>query len=155
MINLEAAIAYSEARGDQKINGFSGEIRPVENLGLEKGDTFTFPEKFDNVYKGKLNGYDVEYIYVTLANGTVKPFYPSTFTKRREVYDEDGAGTGEWIHTQGTAADLYRRYGSVAQGMQALAGKTLTVTDLIPVRTLRYNSEVLTTNFIPVIDIVK
>ena len=53
MATLEQEIKRNIARGDKKVNGFTGAVRSLENLGLEKGDEFTIPEKFD-VYEQKI-----------------------------------------------------------------------------------------------------
>lgn len=153
MATLEQEIKRNIARGDKKVNGFSGAVRSLENLGLEKGDQFTVPESFD-VYEQKIGENKVEYIMVELANGNAKPFYPSTFTKSRTVYNQDGTSTGNRVFTKGTAAELFRQYGSVQDGMNALKGKTLKVTDVEQVDTLRYGTTSLMKAQIPTIDLV-
>ena len=146
------------AAGDEKVNGFSGEIRSLENTGLEKGDVLQIPEKIEvfRKYFGKDKENHADYIFCTI-NGTenVKPFYPSTFVKRRQVYDEDGTPTGEFKYTKGKAADLYRTFAKVEDGMNALRGKKLVVTDIEPVRTLRFGTNTMMTSQIPVIDFVE
>lgn len=154
MATMEVEMARAKARGDKKVNGFSGEIRSLENLGLEVGDTFTIPETFD-IYEQKIGENSAQYIFVTLSNGNVKPFYPSTFTKRRTVYNEDGTSTGEFKYTLGSAAELYRSKGSVQAGMEALKGLSLTVSNIDLVPTLRYGTTSMMKAQIPTIDIVK
>lgn len=155
MGTLAVEIKRAEARKDKVCNGFSGEIRSLDNDGLEKGDVLIIPEKFE-VRERRFGDNSAQYILCEL-EGTdrVKPFYPSTFTKIRTVYDEDGIATSERVHTTGSAAELYRSFGSIADGMDALRGKKICVTDVIPVRTLRYNSDQLMTAQIPVIDLVE
>lgn len=153
MAGLATEVARATARGDKKVNGFSGAIRSLENNGLEKGDKFTIPETFD-VYEQKIGENKVQYIFVELGNGNVKPFYPSTFTKVRTVYNEDGTSTGTRVHTKGSAADLFRSKGDVATGMDALRGKTLEVTNIEMVPTLRYGTTSLMQAQIPTIEIV-
>lgn len=158
MAGLAVEMDRALARGDKKVNGFSGAIRSLDNLGLEKGDQFTIPESFDVMEQqfGQVpNITKTEYIFVTLADGNVKPFYPSTLVKSRTVYNEDGTSTGERVHTKGTAADLFRAQGKVQKGMEALKGKTLKVTDMETVRTLRYGTTSLMNAQIPTIDIVE
>lgn len=153
MATLEQEIKRNIARGDKKVNGFTGAVRSLENLGLEKGDEFTIPEKFD-VYEQKIGDNAVQYIMVELKNGNAKPFYPSTFTKSRTVYNQDGTSTGQRVFTKGTAAELFRQYGSVQEGMDALRGKTVKVSDIEQVDTLRYGTTSLMKAQIPTIDLV-
>lgn len=153
MATLEQEIKRNMARGDKKVNGFSGAVRSLENLGLEKGDEFIIPESFD-VYEQKIGENKVEYIMVELKNGNAKPFYPSTFTKSRTVYNQDGTSTGNRVATKGSAAELFRQFGSVQDGMNALKGKTLKVSDIEQVDTLRYGTTNLMKAQIPTIDIV-
>lgn len=154
MATLAVEVSRAEARGDKKVNGFTGAVRSLENIGLEKGDVLEIPEKFD-VFEQKIGDGTAQYILCKL-NGTenVKPFYPSTFTKSRTVYNENGESTRERVHTTGSAAELFRSYGEVAKGMDALRGKKIAVTDIKEVRTLRYGTTSLMTAQIPVIDLV-
>lgn len=154
MAGMQVELKRNLARGDKKVNGFTGAIRSLENLGLEKGDQFTIPEKFD-VYEQKLGENAVQYIMVELTNGNAKPFYPSTFTKTRTVYNKDGESTGVRVSTKGSAAELFRTFGNVAEGMNALKGETLKVTDIEEVDTLRYGTTTLMKAQIPTIEIVK
>lgn len=154
MAGMQVELKRNLARGDKKVNGFTGAIRSLENLGLEKGDQFTIPEKFD-VYEQKLDKNTVQYIMVELTNGNAKPFYPSTFTKTRTVYNKDGESTGVRVSTKGSAAELFRTFGNVAEGMNALKGETLKVTDIEEVDTLRYGTTTLMKAQIPTIEIVK
>lgn len=153
MATLAVELERAKARGDKKVNGFSGAIRSLDNLGLEKGDEFKMPENFE-VFEQKIGDNKVEYIMVELTNGNAKPFYPSTLVKSRTVYDEDGTNTGTRVYTKGSAADLFRSKGSVQEGMNALKGKTLKVSDVETVRTLRYGTQSLMNAQIPTIDLV-
>lgn len=154
MAGLAVELERAKARGDKKVNGFSGAIRSLDNLGLEKDDQFTIPESFE-VYEQKIGDNKVEYIMVELTNGNAKPFYPSTFVKSRTVYNEDGTSTGTRVHTKGSAAELFRSKGSVQEGMNALKGKTLKVSDVEIVRTLRYGTTSLMNAQIPTIELVE
>lgn len=153
MAELTVEVKRAEARGDKKVNGFKGAVRSLENIGLEKGDVLTIPEKFE-VFEQKIGDGVTQYIFAQLENGNVKPFYPSTFTKQRTIYNEDGTSTGERVFTQGSAAELFRGFGSVQEGMDALKGKKIKVTDITPVRTLRYGTTSVMTAQIPTIDLV-
>ena len=153
MAGLSVEVARAKAAGDKKVNGFEGAVRSLENLNLEVGDQFTMPENYE-VYEQKIGDNKAQYIFIDLGNDNVKKFYPSTFTKSRTVYNEDGTSTGERVHTMGTAAELFRTVGSVADGMNLLKGKTLKVTDIKTVRTIRYGTTSLMNAQIPTIDLV-
>lgn len=155
MATLAVEIARAEARKDKVVNGFSGEIRSIENVGLEKGDILTIPDKFE-VREQKFGDNVAQYIFCQLGDTeNVKPFYPSTFTKMRTVYDENGVSTGVRVFTTGSAAELFRSFGDVAEGMNALRNKKIRVSDIQEVRTLRYGTTSLMTAQIPVIDLVE
>lgn len=153
MATLAVEITRAQAAGDKKVAGFSGSVRSLENLNLEVGDTWTFPTSYD-VYEQKLGDNTVQYIFIEI-NGNAKKFYPSTFTKSRTVYNEDGTPTDQRVHTSGTAADLFRTAGSVKEAMNLLAGKKVKVTDMLTVRTLRYGTTSLMNATIPTIDLAE
>lgn len=152
MALLTVEIKRAQAAGDKKVMGFSGAMRSLENLNLEVGDEWTFPEKYE-VYEQKLGDNSVQYIFIQIGD-IAKKFYPSTFTKSRMIYNEDGTPTGQRVHTDGTAAELFRTAGSVNEGMNLLAGKRVKVTDMKIVRTLRYGTTSLMNAMIPTIDLV-
>lgn len=153
MAGLSVEVARAKAAGDKKVSGFNGAVRSLENLNLEVDDQFTMPESYE-VYEQKIGDNTVQYIFVDLGNDNVKKFYPSTFTKSRTVYEEDGQSTGQRVHTMGSAAELFRSAGSVADGMNLLKGKTLKVTDIKTIRTMRYGTTSLMNAQIPTIDLV-
>ena len=153
MASLTIEMARAKANGDKKVSGFKGAQRSLENVALEKGDRFTFPQSYD-VYEQKIGENTVQYVWVEI-NGNAKKFFPSTFTKSRTIYNEDGTSTGERVHTLGTAADKYREFGTVEEGMKALAGKTVEVSDVQVVRTLRFGTSSVMNTQIPTIDIVE
>lgn len=154
MAQLAVEVARALANGDKKVAAFKGGVRSLENVALEVGDQFTFPTEFE-VYEQKIGDNTAQYIWVTLANGNAKRFYPSTFTKVRTVYNEDGTSTGERKFTTGTAAEEYRKHGTVQDAMQAMAGKTVKVTAMEDVRTLRFGTTSLMNTQIPTIDFVE
>lgn len=155
MATLAVEVSRAEARGDKKVNGFKGEVRSLENIGLEKGDVLTIPQTFQ-VFEQKIGDGVAQYILCKLGDTeNVKPFYPSTFTKQRTVYNEDGTSTQTRVHTTGSAADLFRSFGKVEDGMNALRGKKIVVTDVKTVRTLRYGTTSLMNAQIPVINLVE
>lgn len=154
MATLAVELERNKARGDKRVNGFSGAIRSLDNLGLEKGDKFTLPEEYE-VYEQMIGDNTVQYIMVELEDGNSKPFYPSTLYKSRTIYNEDGTSTGERVHTMGTASELFRTKGSVQEGMELLKGRTLVVSDIKTVRTLRYGTTQLMNAQIATIDLVE
>lgn len=151
MAQLEVEKARAAANGDKKVTCFTGGVRSLENVALELNDTFTFPDTFE-VYEQKIGDNKAQYIWVVLEDGNAKRFYPSTFTKSRTIYNEDGTSTGERKFTLGTAAEEFRKHGTVEEGMQALAGKKVKVTKLETVRTLRFGTTTLMNTQIPTID---
>ena len=153
MATLAVEIKRAEAAGDKKIAGFTGAVRSLENLNLEVGDEWTFPTSYD-VYEQKIGDNRAQYIFIEV-KGNAKKFYPSTFTKSRTVYNEDGSSTEQRVYTEGTAAELYRSAGSVNEAMELLAGKKVKVTDVKTVRTLRYGTTNLTNATIPTIDLAE
>ena len=152
MATLAVEIKRAEAAGDKKIAGFTGAVRSLENLNLEVNDEWTFPTSYD-VYDQKIGDNHAQYIFIEV-NGNAKKFYPSTFTKSRTIYNEDGSSTEQRVHTEGTAAELFRSAGSVNEAMKLLAGKKVKVTDVKTIRTLRYGTTSLTNATIPTIDLV-
>lgn len=153
MATLAVEIKRAEAAGDQKIAGFTGAVRSLENLNLEVGDEWTFPTSYD-VYDQKIGDNHAQYIFIEV-NGNAKKFYPSTFTKSRTIYNEDGSSTNQRVHTEGTAAELFRSTGSVNDAMKLLAGKKVKVTNIRTVRTLRYGTTSLMNATIPTIDLAE
>lgn len=154
MAKLEVEMARAAANGDEKVTGFKGGVRSLENVALELNDTFTFPTTFD-VYEQKIGDNKAQYIWITLEDGNAKRFYPSTFTKSRAVYNEDGTPTAVRKHTLGTAAEEFRKYGTVNDGMNALAGKRVKVTNIETIRTIRYGTNQVVNTQIPQIDFVE
>lgn len=137
----------------EKSRAIASGVRSLEVVSLEVGDQFTFPTEYE-VYEQKINGNTAQYIWITLVNGNAKKFYPSTFTKSRIVCDEDGTPTGERKYTTGTAAEEYRRHGTVDEAMRALAGRTVKVTNIEIIRTLRFGTTSVMSTPIPTIDFV-
>lgn len=159
MGTLIQEVQRANARGDKSQKGFTGAIRNLENTGVELGDKFKIPEGDFEVRVQKIGNNEAEYIFVELLNepGQYKQFYPSTFTKNRYVYNEDGTRVEprQRVETKGTATDLFKKYGGVEEGMKALQGKTLEVTNMEEVRTVRFGTTSLMNAQIPTIDIVE
>lgn len=149
---LATEIARARAQGVVSIgNQFTKAIRDVELNNLEKGDVFTIPTEFD-VQSQKIGENTAEFIFVEVAGGNVKRFFPSTFSKMRTIHNEDGTSTGQRVFTTGKAAEDFRKYGTVQEGMENLKGKKLIITDMKPVRCLRYGTTTMNTEYVPVID---
>lgn len=156
MGKLAIEIERAENAGAKRVNGFEGAVRSLEDVSFRKGDTFEFPQTYE-VYERKFGDNKAQFIFVTV-NGdenNVKAFYPSTFTKSRAIYNEDKTLTGRRAHTMGTAAEEFRKYGTVTAAMEALKGKKMKVTDEVTVRTLRYGSTELMDAQILTIDFVE
>ena len=153
MSTLAVEMARAKANGDRPVAGFTGGQRSLDNVALEVGDKFTLPEKY-TVYETMIGENKAEYIWIEV-NGMAKKFFPSTFTKSRRVYNEDMTPTETRVHTNGTAAELYRQFGTVKEGMEALAGKTVVVSDIQTIRSLNFIGTRVVNVQIPVIDLVE
>jgi hypothetical protein len=155
MLTLVVEDSKANENGAKRIAEFGGAVRSVENTNFEAGDTFTIPEDFE-IWEEPIQGSDkvMQYIFVELTNGKVKRLYPSVFTKARQVYNEDGTMTNKRVYTTGSAADLFRTKGTVQDAMNLMKGKTITVTAVNEVRTLRYGTTDLIFAQIPVLDLV-
>ena len=154
MAGFSVEVARAKANGDKQVAKFEGAVRSLENLNLEEGDQFVMPEKYE-VFEQKIGTGKAQYIFIDLGNDNVKKFYPSTLTKSRTIYNEDGSSTGQRVYTKGTAAELFRSVGSVEEGMNLLKGKTLKVTKVETVRTIRYGTTSLMNAQIPTIGLVE
>lgn len=132
MLTLEIAIRKEIAKGTKRVSGFSGGI-PGEHCGFELGDTFTIPTQF-LVYEEKIGECANQFIFVETVNGNIKKFYPSQLSRRVSIYNSDGLPTGCKIYADGTASQFYKQFGTVVDGMNALKGKTIRVTDITKVQ---------------------
>lgn len=160
MAHLEFEIERAAANGDviaTEIGSFSGAQRSLENLGLEVGDTWTFPKDGYKVCLTKVgNTENIEYIWINLENGSAKKFFPSTFTKSRGLFEEDEKGRpapllgkdGMQVRmkTEGSAAELFRTEATVDEGMNKLRGKKVTVTKVTNGKILNFNDPNRTQN---------
>lgn len=147
----------AKAAGDVEVTSgnFDGAQRSLDSTSLELGDKITFPKVFDKIYKSKrFNG--TQYILVETEGGKVVQFFPSTFTKRRQIVEADGTPIkGAFMKTEGTAADLFRTHSTINDGMKALAGKTIVVSKVNEGTTMRWGTkDTMTTQFLT-IDLVE
>ncbi len=154
MATLEKALPPRPKNETRRVSEFTNKSGRIEFFGLEKGDQFTVPQEFE-IWEEVLNGTRLQYIEITLTTGVVKHLYPNVFIKCRTVYAEDGTTTGERASSNGTAVNLFRSCKTVQEGMDALRGKTLKVTDMRIVRTLRFGTTSLMDARLPTIDIVE
>lgn len=154
MATLEQEIKCAKKTEPKKVPEFSQKMRSLTFDGLEKGDLFTIPYNYE-IWEEELNGTTLQYIKITLISGVEKHLYPTVFRKSRIIYNEDGTSTGKRVFTTGTAAKLFQSCKNIQEGMIALRGKTLKVTDVKIVRTLRYGTTSLMDAQIPTIDIVE
>lgn len=129
MRTLEIAIRKEIAKGTKRASGFSGCI-PEKPCGFELGDTFTVPTQFE-VYEERIVECTNQFIFVETVNGDIRKLYPSQLSRIVSIYDSDGLPTGCKIYANGTASQLYRQFETVADGMNALKGKTIRVTDIV------------------------
>lgn len=160
MFDLNYEITRTAKNGDKDIAGFSGGMRQVELNLLEEGDVFTFPDKIQ-ARETLVNGRKAEYCFVVVqkkGNPNAKQyvqFYPGTFTKSIAVVDANNMPTGTRVHTTGSAAEEFWSHPTIAEAMDAMAGKTCKVTKSTMVHTFRFGSttetrdtSVLTIDFI-------
>lgn len=147
MANLEFEVKRAiEGRGDRgRQNGkFSGAMRTGENVAFAKDDVLQFPSEYidnQNTFEGDFG----EYVFVEDQNGNAKQFFPSTFWKHRDIYEEEVVNgrkvpktTGASDETNGTATSLFKSFPTVDDGMQALKGKKIKVSDVRRIKTLSY-----------------
>jgi len=158
MATLEKAKPQHPTKAPKRVAEFSEKIRTLENFDLEKGERFIIPINY-KIWEKDLNGNAVQYIEVHIVNaiqeGVVKHLYPSVFRKCRTLFNEDGTSLGTRVWTDGSAAEMFRKFKYMRQGIDALKGKTLVVSDIKYIRTLRYGTTSLMFAQIPTIDIVE
>lgn len=130
---LKQQEARAIANGDYRVSDFSGAVKAMESFGFEEGDVFTVPTEF-NVFCQRVGGCISEYIFVVTQDDQVRKLYPSHFTRR--VRKHDGSDWVGYVCAKGTACDLYRKFGSIGEAMDALKGKTIRVSNVERVLTL-------------------
>ena len=121
----------------EKIDGFTKQMRGIESTSLEIGDEFTIPQK-PEVYSMTLGSGTAEFIVVETKNGICKRFFPSVFYKNGFVIGKDGIITGERVASSGKVCEDARNCQTVAEAMQKLAGKKVTITALTKAYTIDY-----------------
>ena len=94
------------------------------------GDTFTIPENPD-VYDFIHGGDILQFIFVETQSGFVKPFAPEMV-----FFILKSPQTKETVQVSGSVADFIRSCNNLAEAMQKLAGKKVTVTGLTKAYTI-------------------
>lgn len=137
------------------VAGFTAKtfIKGDENITFEKGDVFTMPSEYNQVFHQQIGNYFTEYIIVDV-NGIGKRLYTSAFYKNVRVYDKDCLATGQSVSASGTAVEAFQKHDDVKSGMQELAGKTLRITNIQRVTTKRFGQMEIMSTPVMVIDIV-
>lgn len=143
-MSLTLEIERAKAQGAEELAGFTGAVRSLDLSTLEKGDVFTLPETYE-VYREKIGDNHAEFIFVETQSGEVKKLYPSMFTKSRSLVNEDGSiisvnGRAQRMSSSGSACDEFRKHATVQDAMNALATKTIEVSDVKTGRVLRFGS---------------
>ena len=95
------------------------------------GDTFTIPENPD-VYDFMHGGTILQFFFVVTKSGSVKPFVPEM------VFFILNPRTEETIQVSGEVADFIRSCNNLAEAMQKLAGKKVTITAITKAYTIDY-----------------
>lgn len=137
---------------------FSKPMRSTENMAFEVGDVITLPTPPFNVFKRAIGSNVAEYVIVEVKSAagveSAKQFYPTVFTKRRPIYNEDKTPTGRSEVTKGTAAVKAREFVTTNEAMEALAGKKVKVSDIDIIRTLNFDRTDVVDDKIMTLDLV-
>lgn len=96
------------------------------------GDTFTIPENPD-VYDFRHYDDILQFVFVETQSGIIKPFAPEmVFFILRSLQ------TKETFQVSGEVADFIRSCNNLAEAMQKLAGKKVTITAITKAYTIDY-----------------
>lgn len=150
-LEFEKLEKKAAARGHVVINGFTGAVKDLDLVTLELNDEFTLPMDY-KVRKGEFG----EYFFIKTDNTNKElEFYPSIFTRSRQVFNEDLTPTGVRKHTMGSAAEQFRNHATVAEAMADLAGHTIKVSAIETIRSKRYDRNELQDVRIMTLDVIK
>ena len=180
-MELDVEIRRDCARGAEEVQSFGMAVNSinVSAMTIKKGDVITFDaealkhklrQPIRNSFKEVpvLNEQGIEIgtrkeqnkaVYVKLPcsrNGaqTLVNFYPSFFTKSREVV-ENGQRTGNFKSASGTAVDFVQNYSDMDEAFAALVGKKVEVADIIRFKSLAFGSDTKTRDeWVPVLNFV-
>ena len=98
------------------------------------GDTFTIPENPD-VYDFIHSSGILQFIFVETQSGFVKPFAPEMV-----FFILKSPQTKETVQVSGEVANFIRSCNNLAEAMQKLAGKKVTITALTKAYTIDYTN---------------
>ena len=96
------------------------------------GDTFTIPENPD-VYDFIHGGDILQFVFVETQSGFVRPFAPEMV-----FFILKSPQTKETVQVSGKVADFIRSCNNLAEAMQKLAGKKVTITAITKAYTIDY-----------------
>ena len=99
------------------------------------GDTFTIPENPD-VYNFMHGGTILQFFFVVTKSGSVRPFVPEM------VFFILNPRTEETIQVSGEVADFIRSCNNLAEAMQRLAGKKVTITAITKAYAIDYTDNI-------------
>lgn len=99
------------------------------------GDTFTIPENPD-VYDFIHGGTILQFFFVVTKSGSVRPFVPEM------VFFTLNPRTEETIQVSGEVADFIRSCNNLAEAMQELAGKKVTITAITKAYAIDYTDNI-------------
>lgn len=159
--SMEEMIKSQRVAGAQVANSWGSRLTRSGHIDqYQVGDIITFPDDL-KILKRTFGTTEVYYCMVNVKRGNttlVMPFYPSSFVRSRQKYNDDGTPTNTWVEAKGTACDLYQAYSNENDAMPAViaaANKGILVSKDTPVKTLRFGTDSLTTNHIFDFDFVK
>lgn len=157
----EAALKALVAAGSATAKSGFTAGKAIRNMDLgdpyEVGDEIVIPKKEDFVVGEALIGpkpeagkkdtrTKAEFLmanHTKTSTGVTKPIqvYPNSFAKVVYEVDDNGARTSNKVKTSGTAATLYATGIDTADGMTKLAGKTIVISAVTPVKQVAFGIE--------------
>lgn len=180
-MELDVEIKRDQARGAEIVDSFGMAVNAlnVGALTIKVGDVITIDaealkkklrQPIRNSFKEVpvLDEHGIEIgtrkeqnkaVYVKLPcdrNGskTYVNFYPSFFTKSREVV-ENGQRSGNYKYASGTAVDFVQNYANMDEAFAAMVGKKIKVTDITRFKSLVFGSDTKTRDeWVPTLDFV-
>lgn len=154
MATREILTSRQKAQGVRVLSdGFSGAIVNMEDV-FRKGDEFTIPENFE-VKAKTIRGQEAQFCDVQMKDGGYRELYPGMFTRSVMELNGNNQETGNWVRATGTAVDEFFKHGSIQEGMKALAGKKLKITDQKQVRCWNFDRTRTRNQSVFTIDIVE
>lgn len=145
--NAQERILASGGKVGAKVNLENIEIRDLGATSFEKGDVIDFPSNWKEcVFERVIPGATRPAAGILVScNGLPKELYAGTLNRSVRPYDGEGnpvmnpdGSLVPRVEANGTASQLYKQQSNAAKGFEALAGKKIVVSDIIPVQTLRF-----------------